>query len=111
MSGKSEKEREIKETSVNDSKNDSKTGFEENLKEKSIRDVLNRLKWDPRFDFEEVEVVYIDRVSGSGYSSVWGWEIEDVGHKFLFVLGDTMIPIHRIVEVKYRGKAIWSKLR
>ncbi len=78
-------------------------------KEKSIRDILNRLKWDPRFDFRDVEVVYVDRVAGKGYSSLSGEEIEDVGHKFIFLTGDVMIPMHRVVEVKYRGRTVWSK--
>jgi len=79
------------------------------LKEKSIRDILNRLKWDPRFDFRDVEVVYVDRVAGKGYSSLSGEEIEDVGHKFIFLIGDVMIPMHRVVEVKYKGRTVWSK--
>ena len=78
-------------------------------KEKSIRDILNRLKWDPRFDFRDVEVVYVDRVAGKGYSSLSGEEIEDVGHKFIFLIGDVMIPMHRVVEVKYKGRTVWSK--
>ncbi len=80
-------------------------------KEKSIRDILNRLKWDNSFDFSKVEVVYIDRAKNSGLSSVSGEEIEDVGHKFLFLIGDVMIPMHRIVEIKYSGKTIWSKFK
>ncbi len=77
------------------------------LKERSVRDVLNRLKWDESFDFSKVRVVYADRISGTSEFS--GDEVEDIGHKFIFLAGDVMIPIHRIVEIKYSEKTLWRK--
>ncbi len=77
------------------------------LKERSVRDVLNRLKWDESFDFSKVRVVYADRISGTSEFS--GDEVEDIGHKFIFLTGDVMIPIHRIVEIKYSEKTLWRK--
>ncbi|RUM33270.1 MAG: DUF504 domain-containing protein [Archaeoglobus sp.] len=77
------------------------------LKEKSVRDILNRLKWDPAFDFSKTEVVYRDRISG--LKAVSGEEIDDIGHKFLY-LGETVIPIHRVVEIKYSKRTVWRKL-
>ncbi len=78
------------------------------MKEKNLRDVLNRLKWDSNFDFSEVEVVYVDRAIG--LAKIYGFEIEDIGHKFLFLKGDVMIPMHRVVEVRHAGKVVWKKV-
>jgi len=79
------------------------------FKEKSVRDLLNRLKWDNSFDFSKVRVIYADRMTGTSEFS--GEEIEDVGHKFIFLVGDVMIPIHRVVEIKYSEKTLWRKLK
>jgi len=79
------------------------------LKERSVRDILNRLRWDESFEFSKVRVVYADRISGNSEFS--GDEIEDIGHKFIFLAGDVMIPIHRIVEIKYSEKTLWRKLK
>ncbi|RLI88631.1 MAG: DUF504 domain-containing protein [Archaeoglobales archaeon] len=76
------------------------------LKEKDVRSILNRLKWDPTFDFSLVEVLYIDRPRG--ISRFFGGDIEDIGHKFIY-LGSIAIPMHRVVEIRYDGKAIWRK--
>ncbi len=76
---------------------------------KSIREVLNRLKWDPSFDFSKVEIVYVDRAIPSGVSVMRGEEVEDIGHKFLFLKGDIMIPMHRIIEIRYEGKVFWKR--
>ena len=74
----------------------------------STRDLLNKLKWHPEYDFDKVSVVYIDRPKG--LSEVTGNEIEDVGHKFIYLYGGTAIPMHRIVEIRYDGKTLWRKL-
>ena len=76
------------------------------LKEKDVRSILNRLKWDPAFDFNLVEVLYIDRPKR--ISRFFGSDIEDIGHKFIY-LGSVAIPVHRVVEIRYDGKAIWRK--
>jgi hypothetical protein len=73
----------------------------------SIRDMLNRFKWHPDYDFSRVSVVYIDRPKGLG--EVWGDEIEIIGHKFLYLRSGAAIPHHRVVEIRYGGKTVWRR--
>jgi len=77
------------------------------MRKYSIRDILNKIKWHPDYEFEKVSIVYIDRPKG--LSEISGSEIEKIGHKFIYLISDTAIPQHRIVEIKYEGKVIWQK--
>lgn len=73
-----------------------------------VREILNMLKWHPEYEFDEVSVVFIDRPKG--VSEFGGRNIVDIGHKFIYLRDDVMIPIHRIVEIKYRGETFWRKV-
>ncbi len=73
----------------------------------STRDVLNKLKWHPDYDFSKVVVVYIDRPKG--FSSFTGDEVEKIGHKFVWLRSGTAIPMHRIVEIRYGEEVVWRK--
>ncbi len=77
------------------------------MKRYSIRDILNKLKWDPRYDFSKVVVVYIDRPKG--FSEFYGYEVEEIGHKFVYLISGTAIPHHRIVEIRHGSEVIWKK--
>ncbi len=78
------------------------------MKKSNTRELLNKLKWHPGYDFKKVSVIYIDRPKG--FSEVRGDAIKDIGHKFIYLVGDTAIPMHRIVEIKYDGKTLWRKV-
>ncbi len=73
----------------------------------STRDVLNRLKWHPDYDFSKVVVVYIDRPKG--FSRFSGDEVEEIGHKFVWLRSGAAIPMHRIVEIRYGEEVVWRK--
>jgi len=76
------------------------------IKERDIRSILNRFKWDSAFDFSLVEVFYVDRPKG--ISSFSGSDIKDVGYKFIY-LADVVIPLHRVVEIRYNNEVVWRK--
>lgn len=73
----------------------------------SIREMLNKLKWDPRFEFSQVVVAYVDRFKG--IAEINAEEIESVGYKFLYLKDGKAIPQHRIVEIRHRGEVVWRK--
>ncbi len=73
----------------------------------TIRDILNKFKWHPDYDFEKVVIVYIDRPKG--FSELRGEEIEEIGHKFIYLYSGVAIPMHRIVEIRYGDRVIWRK--
>ncbi len=73
----------------------------------TIRNILNKFKWHPDYDFEKVVIVYIDRPKG--FSELRGDEIEEIGHKFVYLYSGVAIPMHRIVEIRYGDRVIWRK--
>ena len=73
----------------------------------TIRDLLNKFKWHPDYDFEKVVIVYIDRPKG--LSELKGEEIEEIGHKFIYLYSGVAIPMHRIVEIRYDNEVVWRK--
>jgi uncharacterized protein (UPF0248 family) len=75
----------------------------------SVREILNKLKWHPDYDFSKVLVVYTDRLSETGTGIASGSEISEIGHKFLYLKGGGVIPQHRVVEILYDGETVWKK--
>jgi len=77
------------------------------MKKYSIRDILNKLKWHPSYNFEKVSILFVDRPIG--VSEINAGEIEEIGHKFIYLHSGVAIPMHRIVEIKYDGKTYWRR--
>lgn len=73
----------------------------------SAREILNKLRWHPEYDFSRVIVVYLDRFQG--FLEFKGEDIEEIGHKFVYLKGGAAIPQHRIVEIKYGGDSVWRR--
>ena len=76
-----------------------------------IKDLLNKIKWDKNLNQEEYSIGYFDRVSKK---LVWidFKEIKDIEGNFLILEKEgreVNIPLHRIREVKQRGKQIWRR--
>uniref|UniRef100_A0A7C3UCN3 UPF0248 protein ENL48_02325 n=1 Tax=Geoglobus ahangari TaxID=113653 RepID=A0A7C3UCN3_9EURY len=72
----------------------------------SIKEILDKFKWHPDYDLSKVVVRYIDRPKG--VSEIYGDEITDIGHKFIYTFRSA-IPHHRIVEIIYDGKIVWKR--
>lgn len=73
----------------------------------SAREMLNKLRWHPEYDFSRVKVVYLDRFQG--FLEFSGEEVEEIGHKFVYLKSGTAIPQHRIVEIKYGSESVWKR--
>ncbi|MEM0302348.1 MAG: DUF504 domain-containing protein [Archaeoglobaceae archaeon] len=73
----------------------------------SIREILNRLRWHPEYDFSKVVVIYLDRFQG--FLEFKGDEVGEIGHKFVYLKSGTAIPQHRIVEIRYGGEIVWKR--
>jgi uncharacterized protein (UPF0248 family) len=73
----------------------------------SIKEILDRFKWHPDLDFSKVRIFYIDRPKGVSETS--GEEIEEVGHKFIYLYSGAAIPHHRIIEIRYGDEVVWKK--
>ncbi|MET1124033.1 MAG: DUF504 domain-containing protein [Archaeoglobaceae archaeon] len=77
------------------------------MKNFSVRDILNKFRWHPDYEFSKVVIVYIDRPRG--LSELSGAEIEKVGHSFVYLKSGAAIPMHRIVEVRYGEEVVWRR--
>ena len=76
-----------------------------------IKDLLNKIKWDKSLNPNEYSIGYFDRISKK---LVWiGFkQIKDIEANFLVLEKDNKevnIPLHRIREVKQKGKQIWRR--
>lgn len=77
------------------------------------REVLNKLKWHPDFEFEEYTVVFVHRGAPENERSVSCEEIVRLEHSD-FILegldGETHIPYHRILRILGKDdNIIWKK--
>ncbi|WMW23200.1 RNA repair domain-containing protein [Methanolobus mangrovi] len=79
------------------------------IKSKHPRDIFNELKWKEDTSINECSIEYIHRGVPGNTKTVSGENIVDIGHSFLTLYPDTMIPYHRILKIKYRGKNIYVK--
>jgi uncharacterized protein (UPF0248 family) len=78
------------------------------------REVLNMLKWDPRFKFERAKVTILHRGAPGDVRVVCGDEILNLGRGFMRVAspegGEVDIPYHRILKIEINGKVVWKKI-
>ncbi len=72
-----------------------------------IRDILNKLKWHPDYEFSRVRIVYISRPEGK--SEITGDEIREIGGRFIVLHDETHIPLHRILEIHHEDEILWRK--
>jgi len=70
--------------------------------------LLNRLKWDSKYDFNRVRVWYEDRAGGE-MACLKGEEIVSIGEKFLET-SRGYIPVHRIRKIEYEGEVLWNSV-
>lgn len=79
------------------------------IKSKHPRDIFNELKWKEDMGINECSIEYIHRGVPGNTKTISGKAIVSIGHSFLTLYPDTMIPYHRILQIKYKGKTIYEK--
>lgn len=69
---------------------------------------MNRILWSQ--DRENYTVVIVDRLSPTGYRELGGLEIRRVlPTGFLETVEGSLIPVHRVVEIKRSGRALFRR--
>jgi uncharacterized protein len=66
---------------------------------------------DPRFNFHEIMVCYVDRGAPGDASCVTGEQIVHLNAYYFEIAspyGATAIPYHRISRIMYRGESVWT---
>ncbi len=73
-----------------------------------IKEILDKFKWHPDYDFSKIVIRYIDRPKG--ISEIFGEDIVDIGHKFIYT-ENSAIPHHRVVEILYGREVVCRRVR
>jgi uncharacterized protein (UPF0248 family) len=75
--------------------------------------LLRRYRYDPRFDFGLVRIVYENRGAPKSRSTVEGGRITRLANTYFEMEsgGETVvIPYHRIIEIEYGGRVEWKRV-
>jgi len=75
-----------------------------------IGDLLNKIRWDKHLQQEEYSIVYFDRIA----EKLFEVPFTAMGRKKNFFViqvhgMETHLPLHRIRQVKQKGKVIWER--
>ncbi|MDD5111809.1 MAG: DUF504 domain-containing protein [Candidatus Altiarchaeota archaeon] len=77
-------------------------------KERLEKDVIARIMYDRLLDGKDFSVRYLDRVTGRLVDAPYDSITADGD---FFRHDESLIPMHRIREVCYKGTAVWAKRR
>ncbi len=71
--------------------------------------VLNKLKWTGRLD--SAEIVFVHRGARGDIKVISGKSIAELkkGHLVYRNRQETVIPLHRVVEVRVSGEVLWRR--
>ena len=81
----------------------------------TLRDVLNRIRWDPDKSRRTYEITYIHRGAPSDKRTIPFSNVKEIHSSWFDYLdpeiGEAIIPFHRILEVRdvESGKKVWKK--
>lgn len=80
----------------------------------TIRDLLNRIRWDPAYGGSSYEVGVLDHVLDRVVGVPLGRLRFEAGNRFSFEMEDeagewVTIPFHRVREVRRDGVPIWRR--
>ena len=76
-----------------------------------IRDLLNKIKWDPKETPGNYVLYYYDRIENS-LKEIRFKDIKEISERFMLVEIDGKeadIPLHRIKKVVRNGTVVWER--
>ncbi|MBC7110367.1 MAG: DUF504 domain-containing protein [Archaeoglobi archaeon] len=79
------------------------------IKSKNPRDIINEIKWRG-LSLEDCEIVYLHRGAPGDRKVVRATEVEKIEGGFMLI-GGTMIPFHRILEIRFKGETVFERRR
>ena len=72
------------------------------------REILNNIKWNPRFNLEDTEVWYLHRGAPNDTKIISGKDIVDLDKSFIYTTTAT-IPYHRIFKIIHKDEVIFTR--
>ncbi|MGP3667049.1 MAG: RNA repair domain-containing protein [Candidatus Bathyarchaeota archaeon] len=83
----------------------------------NLRDVLNRIRWNKKFNPDDYVITFIHRDAKSNRKTIPYRVITTIGKSWFTYKNsetdeETFIPYHRILEIRNvkTGKILWSKV-
>ena len=77
----------------------------------TIHDMVNRVVWSQ--DKNLYSIVVIDRLAPDGKRVISGECIKKISRGFIIVscqgFEDSMIPLHRVIEIRKNNTILWSR--
>lgn len=77
----------------------------------TIKELLNRIRWDPQEHPEEYALFYHDRIK-DWLEEIAFAEIKRIEDNFMILFKEGKeinIPLHRIRKVKKKGELVWER--
>lgn len=74
-----------------------------------LSEVLRKIKWMYRGKYDLVSIVCIDRGSGVTKANEVKLNDESIISKDRVIIGERVIPIHRIIAIKVGGNVVWKR--
>ncbi|MBW2964387.1 DUF504 domain-containing protein [Candidatus Woesearchaeota archaeon] len=77
----------------------------------TIADLINKIKWDKRENPDEYSLFYVDRITRKPVEIKYK-DIKQVKDGLIILQKkgeETQIPLHRIREVRRKGKTEWKR--
>jgi uncharacterized protein (UPF0248 family) len=77
----------------------------------TIRELLNKIKWDKNLKPADYTLYYLDRISKTLKKAKYSDIIRTEGTFIIISLEgkETNIPMHRIRRVEEKGKIVWER--
>lgn len=75
--------------------------------------LLRRYRYDPKFDFGLVRIVYENRGAPQSRTTVEGSRITKLANTYFEMETNketVVIPYHRIIEIEYNGRVEWKRV-
>lgn len=73
----------------------------------TIKNLLNKVRWDKKEKPEDYEIAYIDRIAKKEVRISFK-DVSNVEDNFMTVK-EAVIPLHRIIKVYKKGKLVWER--
>jgi uncharacterized protein (UPF0248 family) len=78
------------------------------VKEPTIRELLNRLRWAPPGGKLDVSLAVIDREGSRVHErQVLFADVRDIAAAGLVLADGTFLPYHRLVAIRCNGEVLW----
>jgi uncharacterized protein (UPF0248 family) len=76
--------------------------------ENDLRELLNKMKWHAKYQFDNVQIWYVSRGCPGDTDSVRGADIIDL-KPTVFQTEEKTIPYHRILRIEYAGTTVFER--